>query len=409
MKKVPLILSGIFLLTISIVVITTIKLQHKEEPGGKFTNMVNAVYVGSLECKKCHERKYLEWTTTLHSKMMQNPRINPMVIIGDFDSPSSIRSFGREVVDITLGSQWKQMYLRKKGDDYTVLPAQYNILAGKWERHDYSESKEVSWFKECAGCHASGVNPDRRTYQEQGVGCEACHGPGSNHVKALPGYEIATVNNPRRMTTYAASQICGSCHTRGKDLEGKYPYPAGYMTSRGIANLRLYFNHASKEENPDMFWPSGDSKLGYMQYIDWQQSEHAKAGVSCTSCHTIHVSTSTFQTKFIGDKLCKSCHSTMGNKYAHGIHTFGSCIACHMPRTGKSAEAGDRRSHTFNFISPELSIKMGGVDKQPNSCSGCHSHKDTPLEDLVEFLDAARKVDVPKPFSSHRRVREGAR
>lgn len=48
-------------------------------------------------------------------------------------------------------------------------------------------------------------------------------------------------------------------------------------------------------------------------------------------------------------------------------------------------------------------MKMGGVKNQPNSCSGCHQHKDTPLEDLVEFLDAAKKADMPLPYSAHKR------
>ena len=93
----------------------------------------------------------------------------------------------------------------------------------------------------------------------------------------------------------------------------------------------------------------------------------------------------------------------MENRGAHKLHTFGSCIACHMPRTGKSAEAGDIRSHTFRFIPPEYSIEMGGLEEQPNSCSGCHHHKDDLIEGLVEFLDAVKRTDMPKPYAVHRR------
>ena len=38
-----------------------------------------------------------------------------------------------------------------------------------------------------------------------------------------------------------------------------------------------------------------------------------------------------------------------------------------------------------------------------NSCSGCHHHKDSPLDGLIEFLDGAKKKDMPKPFSAHLR------
>lgn len=403
MKRLPLIIGVIFVLTIAIIIITTFQLEHKEASVGEFKTMVGAEFVGSIKCKQCHERKFLEWTTTLHSKMMQDAKANPMAIIGDFNSSSEVRTFKKEEVDFTLGNQWKQQYLKKAGDDYVVLPAQYNISSGQWVSYQAEDGQDQSWFKECAGCHATGVDPEKKTFKEPGIGCEACHGPGSNHVKAIPGYEIATIVNPQRLTTNAAAQICGSCHSRGMDKSGQYPYPVNYMTSRGVANLRIFFNHANQEENKEIFWPSGDSKHNYMQYLDWQKSEHAKAGVTCTNCHTIHVSRSAFQTKLQGDKLCRSCHQTMENRGAHKLHTFGSCIACHMPRTGKSAEAGDIRSHTFRFIPPEYSIEMGGLEEQPNSCSGCHHHKDDLIEGLVEFLDAVKRTDMPKPYAVHRR------
>jgi len=402
MKKLPLIIGVIIALTIAIIIISTIKLKHREAPGGEFKTMVGATFVGSLECKKCHERRYLEWTTTLHSKMLQDAKANPMVIIGDFDSPSNIRTFDKKDVDYTIGNKWKQQYLKKISDDYLVLPAQYNISSGEWETFRTGRWQKRSWFKECAGCHATGVEPERKTFMEPGIGCEACHGPGSNHVKAIPGFEIDTIVNPLKLTTSAAAQICGSCHSRGFDKSGQYAYPAGYMTARGIANLRLFFNPFNQKRNPYMFWPSGDSRYSNQQYTDWQQSEHAKARVSCMSCHTIHSGKTTFQTILAGDNLCKSCHSTTAYRGVHKIHTFGSCIACHMPKTIKSATVGDERSHTFRFISPELSIMAGGLEKQPNSCSGCHYHEKTPLTDLVEFLDAAKKTDMPKPFSAHR-------
>ncbi|MDI6802085.1 MAG: cytochrome c3 family protein [Thermodesulfovibrionales bacterium] len=401
MKKLtPWIIGGIFAVTIAVVIVATLMLRHKAVPEGKFKNMVGATYVGADECKKCHERKYLEWSTTLHSKMMQDAKANPQVIIGDFRSPSRIRTFKKDDVDYALGSQWKQQYLKKAGDDYEVLPAIYHISSNKW----VEAPQKKSWFKECAGCHATGVDLVKKTFKDPGISCEACHGPGSNHIKAIPGFEIATTVNPVRLTSAQAAQICGSCHSRGMDTGGgHHAYPVEYMSVRGTGNLFLHFNIFDQKNNPELFWPSGDAKYSYMQYADWKQSEHAKNGITCTSCHLVHKSTTTFQTKLEGDMLCKSCHAATNNRMAHKIHTFGSCIACHMPKTGTSAEAGDIRSHTFKFISPELSLKRGGVQRQPNSCSGCHHHKDTPLEDMVEFLDAAKKTDMPLPFSAHRR------
>jgi hypothetical protein len=68
-----------------------------------------------------------------------------------------------------------------------------------------------------------------------------------------------------------------------------------------------------------------------------------------------------------------------------------------------SAESGDVLRHTFKLMSPEESLKAGGVDKMPNACSSCHHHKETPLEDLAGFLEASIKQDMPLPFSVHHR------
>ncbi len=73
-----------------------------------------------------------------------------------------------------------------------------------------------------------------------------------------------------------------------------------------------------------------------------------------------------------------------------------------MPRITMSAESGAALRHTFKLMSPVDSLKAGGVDKLPNSCSSCHHHKNTPLQDLIGFLEAAQKRDTPLPFSVHR-------
>ena len=140
------------------------------------------------------------------------------------------------------------------------------------------------------------VEPEKKTFKEAGVGCESCHGPGSNHAKAALGYEIFTIINPAKLPTRAAADICGSCHSSGADKGGKYTYPLNYRVSPG-SNLRLFFKIASPQNNPDRFWPSKDSKGHHQQFIDWERSEHAKAGIACYTCHSVHEKETLFQTK----------------------------------------------------------------------------------------------------------------
>jgi len=430
---IPLVIAGIFIVALVIVIATTLELKKTEltyktvQLEGKFKDRTGTTFVGSETCKTCHERTYLEWRTSLHSRMMRDAKREPLSIIGDFrQAPNDVRPFTQNDIAYTLGSQWKQQYLKKEGKDLIVLPSQYNLFTDEWKSYYPDELAKRNWYNECAGCHATGVDPKKKTFVEMGVACEACHGPGSNHVEAVPGYEIPTIISGSRLTPRLAAQICGSCHTAGRDKTGKYAYPVDYQTHKGEANIKLYFNEFSNGADADRkrFWPSGESRHSNQQYLDWKQSQHAKVGVTCITCHSVHSGKSTLEsigevqnplvvirskTRLFEDRLCKSCHTTPQYRSAHRIHSFGSCVACHMPRVAGIGEAGDAHSHTFRFMYPAASIKAGGIEKQPNACSHCHHHKNTPLEYLVGFLDAAKKSDMPLPFDVHRRPPESKR
>jgi hypothetical protein len=413
--KIPLIIGSIFVLALAIVIVTTIALKKTElefkvaQLEGKFKDRTGATFAGSETCKKCHERTYLEWRTSLHSRMMRDVNLEPLANIGDFRTPDDVLTFTKEEVAYTLGSQWKQQYLKKEGDDIIVLPAQYNVFTGEWKPYYQDEPAKRSWFNECAGCHATGVDPEKKTFVEMGIACESCHGPGSNHVEAVPGFEIPTIIQASRLTPALAAQICGSCHTGGRDKTGKHAFPAEYQLHKGVGNIRLYFDELTPEKTPEYFWPSGESRHSNQQYLDWKQSEHAKVGVTCITCHSAigevpnPLVVIRSKTRLFEDQLCKSCHTTPQYRSVHRIHTFGSCVRCHMPRVASIGEAGDAHSHTFRFMFPQFTLKAGGLDRQPNACNACHHHKEMPTENLVGFLEAAKKNDMPRPLNVHQR------
>jgi hypothetical protein len=433
LHMIPMVIGVIFLVALVVVLATTVMLRkdliHEEslQLAGKYKDRFGATFAGSETCKKCHERTYLEWKTSLHSRMMRDVKADPLANIGNFNSSSEVRTFSESEVAYTLGSQWRQQYLKKVGDDLIVFPASYHFDTDKWTPYYADETEKRDWWKECAGCHATGVDPKKKTFVEMGVACEACHGPGSNHVESVPGFEIPTIISAARLTSGLSAQICGSCHTRGREKNGgKYAYPVKYQTHKGEANLRLYFDEVNPahEHDAKYFWPSGESKYSNQQYLDWKQSEHAKVGVVCATCHSVHQSRTGItanvdasnlllairsKTRLFEDRLCKSCHTTVQYRSVHRIHTFGSCVRCHMPRVASIGEAGDAHSHTFRFMFPQATLEAGGLDKQPNACNSCHHHKNTPVENMVGFLEAAKKNDMPKPFLVHQLSQESSK
>ncbi len=409
-------------------------------------------YVGSKRCKDCHWREYDTWQNTLHSKFMQLP--NEYSVIGDFERNNKLTTkisnnapqlAGEEVHTTmfkkngnfyvnTIGPDWeahnyeitnvigigrRQNYLTKfPNGELHVLPVEWDANIETWidlnglkknfpgDGEYWSDPKSIWQFK-CGGCHVTGIktNYDKinnvfdTAWVDSGIGCEACHGPGGNHVKAASeyfDYEKETIINPAKLPWRLRAMVCGQCHNWGASTTEIFPYTEGFPKHYSYADgylpgkaLYLFYIEEPKEK-----------KKHHQQYNEWKTSVHAKAGIMCTNCHEVHQKEDMkiAMTKLTSDSLCMNCHITLQRRAAHRIHTFGSCVACHMPRT-----MGHEHSHTFQFISPRLSIAAGGVEKQPNSCSNCHYHKDTSLEDLAEFLDSAKMSDMPRPFPVHQR------
>ena len=374
-------------------------------------------YIGSEVCRTCHLEHYDAWRRTLHSKMLQDARANADVFVTEIDE-ERIRAdltklsetkdlkvppedfFIPKVDDIhyTIGSQWKQRYLFEHEGDLKIAPIQFNIDSGRWVNYHEHDWQERPWLLKCGGCHATGVDLENKRFVEPGVGCEACHGPGSHHA-ALPTSDVfekrQTIINPAKLTGGVATQICGSCHNRGKatKVEGA-GWPVGYMPGKA---LEVYYQ--TVPTGSKYLYSNAFSKGHHQQYIDWTQSRHADSGVDCVTCHSVHELGNPVllgKTRAQGDALCTSCHEQTAEVGAHSVHSFGNCVSCHMPRIAKSAESGDIRSHVFTAILPELTLEIG----IPNSCQSCHKHKDADpakLQDKWEKLTAREALGAAMP------------
>lgn len=372
-------------------------------------------YVGSNVCRSCHLEHYDSWKMTLHSRMLQDARTNKDAIITDIN-PEIIKADLKKIekklkvpldqvhipkvedIQYTIGSQWKQRYLIEKEGKLFIAPVQFNAETGRWVNyHDHDWDKRP-WLKKCGGCHATGVELEKNTFKEPGVGCEACHGPGSHHA-ALPKTELfkkrETIINPAKLTGGVAVQICGSCHNRGKSTQVKGAgWPVGYTPGKA---LESYYRSTSYEGGDvKHVYANEFSKGHHQQYIDWKQSAHYREGVTCVSCHSVHSlgnPLSRGQTKEAGSKSCLTCHEVINKTGAHSVHAFANCVGCHMPRIAKSAESGDIHSHVFVALLPEDTLKNPAI---PNSCQTCHQHKDEDLKDLQQRFEKLTKRQAAK-------------
>ena len=371
-------------------------------------------YVGSDTCKMCHLEHYDSWKMTLHSRMLQDAQKNLDAIVAEINEKTiraDLAKFGDKLkvpadkifipkesdIKYTIGSQWKQRYLVEKEGKLYIAPIQYNLETHRWVPYNEAVWDKKPWILGCGGCHATGVNLEKNSFSEPGVACEACHGKGSWHA-ALPKTAVfekrQTIVNPAKLTMGVAVQICGSCHNRGHSTKDtKIEWPVGYEPGKALGTYYKSVSFAAG--NVKDVYANEFSKGHHQQYIDWEQSKHAKEGVTCTSCHYVHqigVPPTRSQTVAAGSKQCLTCHQIVNNNQAHSIHSFANCVGCHMPRIATSAESGDLHSHVFVTLLPKDTLANAVI---PNSCQTCHKHKDQDLKKLQEAYDAL--VKHPKP------------
>ena len=356
----------------------------------------SANYVGSVACQKCHAEIYDRWKKTPMANVVRDPKEHPDAIIPD-PATNNVFKFSKAQVAFVYGSQWKQRYFTKVGDDYFPLPVQWEVANHKWSK--YMVQAGGDWWAAlyppdnmhrptgplCDGCHS--VNYDTHTKQvaEWNVGCERCHGPGSDHV-AHP--TRGNILNPAHMDYVAASDTCIQCHSQGQPLanpiEGKYyDWPAGYHAGNRLQDFWKLEEHTLGEPANFYYFPDGTAHKNRMQGNDFVQSVMYRRGVTCFDCHDVHGTGNYAQLRKPAEQLCLDCHgpsSPNGPRTAtieeHTHHKDGSagsqCIACHMPAIETEGVPNTFvHAHTFRFITPAMTDKY----KIPNPCTSCHADK----------------------------------
>jgi predicted CXXCH cytochrome family protein len=360
--------------------------------------MSNAHYVGSKSCGQCHAAIYERWVKTPMANVVRDPKIHPDAIIPDL-STNNVSKFSIDQAALVYGSIWKQRYFTKIGGDYFPLPVQWDIANKKWLKYHVADTGADWWTAyypsdnmqrptgpTCDGCHSVDYDIHTKQVAEWNVGCERCHGPGSEHSVHPTRTNIL---NPSEEDDVASSDTCIQCHSQGQPraglIDGKaYDWPVGYHAGLHLADFwRLEDRTLGKTDF--LYFADGTAHKNRMQGNDFVQSLMYRRGVTCSSCHDVHGTDNYAELRKPADKLCLDCHGPaspngphVGKLEEHTHHKDGSaggqCVACHMPKIETQGVPGAFVSaHTFSFITPSMTEKY----KIPNPCTSCHKDRDT--------------------------------
>jgi len=273
------------------------------------------------------------------------------------------------------------------------------------------EQLPEQWNLVCIRCHATGgrpmPDPAKQLFDthvaELGIACEACHGPGQEHIdverkrqrdgtqSSAPKMEIV---QPARLDHVRSSEVCGFCHSMkwfdqsehwtkngfryrpGDDLEQTTPVirPSKLAEQPWLANVLTKHPDIFK----DFFWPDGMIRVTGREFNGLIESAcYQKGQLACVTCHSMHKSDPDKQLKeaMNGNSACLSCHPKFQNDLpAHTHHLADSsgslCYNCHMPYTSYGLLRAVR-SHQIERPTLALHYKTG----RPIACNLCHLDK----------------------------------
>ncbi len=410
-----------------------------------------AGYVGSSNCRSCHEHFYQLWATSRHGKAMQKvtkPFVEENLVfdgkpisIGDYTYVAQFNGKKAWIVEKNASDQKRYEMLYAVGGKniyffltplekgrLQVLPLAFDVKSKKWYNTTQSMVRHaadlpdapIDWREpaltfntSCYSCHVSQLQTNydlesdsyHTTWTEPGINCETCHGASAEHIKVCRNITNEKIPSDLKIirTKYFSNQqtnsSCSSCHAKMRPLTQSYKPGDEFFNHFDLITL----------EDHD-FYPDGRDLGENYTYTSWRMSPCAKSGqLSCLHCHT---SSGRFRFKNEPNQACMPCHKErVENVEAHSHHKKDSegskCIACHMPMTEFAKMK--RTDHSMLPPTPATTIAYNS----PNACNICHKEKTAAWADsavrkwhkkdyqaskmhLAGLIAAARKEDWSK-------------
>lgn len=363
-------------------------------------------FLGDQSCGSCHQKEYDDWLGSHHDLAMQEANSN--TVLGNFDDArfesngvksNFFKKDGKYFVHTegptgsyedfevlyTFGVEPLQQYLiALPGGRLQCLLTAWDSEAKKWydlmpenrlQPDDWLHwtKGSMTWNTMCADCHSTNLKKNFKEadnsfdteYSIIDVSCEACHGPGEQHVDYIESGEYKNGEKIKGSHLHLTAGIenkqqveeCGRCHARRGPQSNVFQHGDAFMD-----------HYVSEILRPGLYHGDGQILDEVYVYGSFIQSKMYRNGVQCSHCHEPH----SLKLRFEGNQLCTQCHIPKDfDSVEHHFHQEGTagadCKNCHM--TGKTYMGNDfRRDHSFRIPRPDQSVEYG----TPNACNNCH-------------------------------------
>ena len=419
-------------------------------------------FVGSSECRDCHNREFDNWLGSHHDRAMDVANEN--TVLGDFNNVEftlhgvTSRFFKKEgkffvftngpggemgEFEITHTFGWfplQQYLIPFPGGRLQTLHIAWDSRQNEWFRVPpegpiepddwlYWTNAAQNWNGMCAQCHSTHLEKNydaesdsyTTTWSDIDVGCEACHGPGSQHVEwaqmsemarpSLANFEL--VQKTSGIGSRQQVELCAPCHSR-----------RGAMGDDDHSETELMDNYLPSLLSEELYFADGQIMDEVYVYGSFTQSKMYRHDVRCSDCHDVH------SIKLVkeGNELCLQCHrSDQYDTKEHHFHkqegeageaikstegevlfevgSGAQCVQCHMP--GRNYMGVDYRpDHSFRIPDPVLSAEIGA----PDACLRCHVDEDArwSQESVSEWYGPGKTSHYGTVLARGRRAEPGA-
>jgi hypothetical protein len=330
------------------------------------------VYAGSEKCIKCHKDIYDSYIQTAHFQSSRPASIHG--IHGSFASGKNIFQFNDHIkvmmekrdsglyqteyingkqqeaqrFDITFGNVKAETYMYWRGNRLFQLPMSYFSNVHSWTNSPGYRTDKPEFdrpiLRRCFECHSSyikelpqaSIDMQHRDVQFDknslinGIDCERCHGPGTNHVN----YHTEFPNEKKakymvRFSSLTRAQkmdACAVCHSGGKDVFQVTAFK--FKMGDNLANFKEP-NFLPESPNPSTIDVHGNQN-GLLRTSEC----FLKSNMDCSNCHNTHINESSNLAVY--SQRCMACHSEANHNFCKMAPKLGAmiknnCIDCHMP------------------------------------------------------------------------------
>lgn len=208
----------------------------------------------------------------------------------------------------------------------------------------------------CLRCHTTNFDPTTQTFSQQGVTCEACHGP---YVEGHPENGVMQLD--------VDSSVCSNCHTE--------THKAWEQTPHAQAGVQCIGCHRSHSQDLRLKDEALCASCHRDQLQDYGHAAHMRTGVDCVDCHAkpplakVDARTASQPTALsthqfsVDTQVCTECHQEMFQEDTQLVVAQSATppLAASAAADVVAAQANQRRLQGVTALSFGLGLGIGGM------------------------------------------------